>query len=291
MSKISPCLWFDGRVEEAAKFYATVFGDVKIGTKAYYGKSSEEVSGQKAGTLMTLEITIHGLDVLLLNGGPHFKLNPSGSFFIACKDEKEIDETWKKLSEGGRVRMGLDKYPWAEKYGWTADKYGVEWQMMIMPATLQKITPTLLFVDKMKGRAEEAAKLYASIFPKSEIAFISKNEKTGLVDFSSLNLGGEFLNLMDGDGNHGFEFNEAFSLMIYCEDQKEVDFYWNQLTSDGGSEAPCGWLNDMFGVRWQIVSRRMNAMVEDTAKGDKVMAALLKMKKPDLAVLEAAARS
>lgn len=291
MSKISPCLWFDGNAEDAAKFYSTVFPGTKLGKRAHYGKAAAEVSGQKLGSLMTIEFNIFGLDILGLNGGPMFKFNPSCSFFVACKDDVEITEMWKKLSAGGEVRMALEKYPWAEKYGWTTDKYGVEWQLMIGPAAEKRIAPSLLFVDALKGRGQEAIDYYLSLFPHSKPEFVAKNPKTGAVDFAAMNLEGDILNLMEGEGQHGHKFNEAFSLMVYCDDQKEIDDYWKKLTADGGSEGPCGWCKDKFGVSWQIVPRSFNAMMDDPVKSDKIMSALIKMKKPDLAALERAAYS
>ena len=93
--------------------------------------------GKKKDPVMTVEFELAGFQVLGLNGGPLFKFTPAPSFFVWCDDEKEIDSLWQNLSQGGTVRMGMDKYPWAPKYGWTADKYGVSLQ--IVPTVLGKL--------------------------------------------------------------------------------------------------------------------------------------------------------
>lgn len=118
---IYPCLWFDGNAPEAARFYCSVFNNTKI-TAENPLVTMLELSGQK---------------LMLLNGGPHFTINPSISFFVVCETEEEIDITWKGLLDGGSVMMELDKYPWSTKYGWIKDKYGVSWQ--IVPTILEEL--------------------------------------------------------------------------------------------------------------------------------------------------------
>ncbi len=113
--KIVPCLWFDTQAEAAAKFYTSIFPDSKIGTIARYPKASEEVSGKKAGSVMTVEFELNGQKFLGLNGGPVFKLSEAVSFIINCKDQAEIDHYWELLSAD----------PKAEQCGWCKDKFGV----------------------------------------------------------------------------------------------------------------------------------------------------------------------
>jgi predicted 3-demethylubiquinone-9 3-methyltransferase (glyoxalase superfamily) len=95
---------------------------------------------------------------------------------------------------------------------------------------------------------------------------------------------------MSGMGEHNFDFNEAFSFVVNCKDQNEVDYYWNKLISDGGSESQCAWLKDKFGVSWQIVPTRLIELLgdPDPAKAQKVMMAMLQMKKIIIADLEVA---
>ena len=155
----------------------------------------------------------------------------------------------------------------------------------------QKITPFLWF-DK---QAEEAAQFYTSIFTDAKILKISRYGDAGpgpkgsvmVVNFQLA--GQEFTAL---NGGPLFKFSEAFSFVVSCENQKEVDDYWSKLTSGGGQESQCGWLKDKFGFSWQIVPTALGKLMsdKDPTKASRVMQALLQMKKIDIATLEDAAR-
>lgn len=129
MQKITPCLWFDGKAEEAAKFYVSVFKDSKIGNVTRYGKEGYEIHGGKAGSVLTVDFEIEGQKFVALNGGPIFKFNEAISFQVRCETQKELDYYWEKLSEGGDEQ--------AQQCGWLKDKYGVSWQ--ITPIVLEKM--------------------------------------------------------------------------------------------------------------------------------------------------------
>jgi len=188
--------------------------------------------------------------------------------------------------------MELDKYEWSKKYGWIEDKFGLSWQLILAEDEVkQKIVPSLLFVDKVFGRAEEAIKFYTSIFKNSKLESVYKypdNEKA--VIYSDFILEGNLLAAMDGPGEHGFQFNEAISFVVSCENQNEVDYYWNKLTADGGAESMCGWLKDKFGVSWQIIPTILLRYIsdKDPQKSQAVMQAMLKMKKIDVSLVEKA---
>jgi predicted 3-demethylubiquinone-9 3-methyltransferase (glyoxalase superfamily) len=143
---------------------------------------------------------------------------------------------------------------------------------------MPQVTPFLWF----NTQAEEAALLYTSIFPNSRIT--EKNPMT-----VSFELDGRAFIALNG-GPH-FQFNEAVSFMIHCKDQEEADHYWFKLTADGGQESHCGWLKDKFGVSWQVTPRRLLELLRDPdrAKADRVMQAMLKMMRIDIAELERAA--
>ncbi|HEX5221973.1 MAG TPA: VOC family protein [Verrucomicrobiae bacterium] len=128
MQKITPFLWFDNNAEAAAKFYTSIFKKSKIGTIARYDKSGEKVSGQPAGSVMTVEFQIEGQDFIALNGGPMFKFNESISFVVNCKTQKEVDYYWKKLTADGGKEV---------QCGWLKDKFGVSWQ--VVPVALNKL--------------------------------------------------------------------------------------------------------------------------------------------------------
>ena len=144
--------------------------------------------------------------------------------------------------------------------------------------------------------AEEAAKLYASIFPDSRVdrvtALLSETPSgppgsVKVVDFTVL---GQRFQAISAGPHH--EFNDAVSLVVLCEDQAELDRYWDALIKSGGKPQACGWLIDKFGLRWQIVPAAMDEMMgeKDAARSKRVMDALLKMIKIDIATLEKAAR-
>ncbi|HET9038068.1 MAG TPA: VOC family protein [Myxococcaceae bacterium] len=159
-----------------------------------------------------------------------------------------------------------------------------------MPVT-PKIRPMLWF----DGQAEEAAKLYVSIFPNSKILEISRYGDTGPGPKGSVMTVafriGDF-ELVALNGGPQFKFTEAISLAIEVETQEEIDRYWKALTADGGQEGPCGWLKDRYGLSWQVVpAAAIRALSStDQKKADRVMAAVMEMKKFDLGKIEAALR-
>lgn len=289
MKKMGACLWFDHQAEDAAKLYGTIFDGMKTGKIARYGKSGAEVSGQSEGKVMTVEVEIEGLPIVLLNGGPIFKITPALSFFLGCRDEDEVKRKWEKLSEGGQVIMGLDKYPWSPMYGWCADKFGVQWQLTVNPGGT-RIAPAFLFVDALFGKGEEAINHYTSIFPDSKVDSLERAQDGKSVMFSSFTLSGTKFVLMDGSGKHGWTFTEGASIMIPCRTQEEIDRYSAKL-SEGGSLQPCGWVKDKFGVSWQVAPANLDELMSNPATAEKVAAELYKMKKIDIATLEKAAKS
>ena len=135
---------------------------------------------------------------------------------------------------------------------------------------------TCLWYD---GKAKEAAEYYCSIFKDSKIT----SENPMVVTFE-IN-GSKFMGL---NGGPMFSFNEAVSFVVTCDTQEEIDMYWNKLIANGGNESMCGWLKDKYGMSWQIVHGSLGKLMSNPAKGERVMQALLKMKKLDLKVLEEA---
>ena len=156
--------------------------------------------------------------------------------------------------------------------------------------TSQKITPCLWF----DGNAEQAARFYTSVFPDSRIDEVNRSPsdypsgKAGDVLIVTFTLNGQKFTGLNGGPN--FKFNEAISFQVSCKDQDEVDKYWNEL-SEGGEEGPCGWLKDKFGLSWQIVPTALPELLSnpDKEKAQRVMAAMLEMKKIQIDELERAA--
>lgn len=299
MQKIIPNLWFDSKAEEAAKFYSTLFPHSRDGAITRYGKEGFEIHGQPEGKVMTVEFELAGYKFVGINGGPHFKFTPAISFWVVCETEKEVDTLWGKLSEGGAPLMELQKYDWSEKYGWIMDNYGLTWQISLgrLSDVGQTITPSLLFVGRQHGRAEEAIRLYSSIFRGSNSTGILRYgagespEKEGTVKHAQFSLGGEVFMAMDSALEHSFTFNEAISLMVNCESQEEVDYFWEKLSEGGDEKAQqCGWLKDRYGVSWQVSPTVLQTMITDPdpKKVARVTKAFLAMKKFDIAELQKA---
>jgi predicted 3-demethylubiquinone-9 3-methyltransferase (glyoxalase superfamily) len=152
-----------------------------------------------------------------------------------------------------------------------------------MSVTTQRITPFLWF----DSQAQEAVRFYTSIFKNSKV-LASPAGSVMVVEFE---LEGQRFTALNG-GPH-FKFNEAISLVVHCQSQKEVDHYWDRLSEGGDERAQqCGWLKDKFGVSWQVVPDRLNELLtdRDPEKARRAMAAMLKMKKIDVAELERAAK-
>lgn len=277
-NKIYSCLWFDGQAKAAADFYCSLFQNAKV----------------TVDTPMVVNFEIDGQKFMGLNGGPDFKLNPSASLFVISESDQEVEKLWSALQQGGQVMMPIGVYDWSEKYFFLQDQFGVSWQVMKgkYSDVNQKICSLLLFTGKNFGQAEEAVKFYTSLFPLSAIQGIllyQENEiAPGKVKHSQFVLNEKVFMAMDGPGEHAFQFNEAFSFVVECESQKEIDFYWKQLTDSGGQASRCGWLKDKFGVSWQIIPNNLGMLMSgsDPAKSQRVMQALMIMNKLDMATLE-----
>ncbi|WP_372947840.1 VOC family protein [Mariniphaga sp.] len=267
-----PCLWFNGKAREAADFYCSVFKNTKITSENQFVVTFES-DGQK---------------FMCINGGPQFQPNPSISFYVTCENEQEVDEAWKKLSDGGQVLMALDKYPWSQKYGWIQDRYGVSWQLSFgkLKDVGQKFVPTLMFTGEMAGKAEEAIGYYTSVFKNSSVTGILKYEAgegdvEGHVKHAQFSLNGYVLMAMDSSMPHKFSFNEGISLVVECETQEEIDYYWEKLSAVPEAEQ-CGWLKDKYGVSWQIIPAILLKLVNQPEKVQNVVQAFMSMKKFDI---------
>src|SRR5262249_25459297 len=149
-------------------------------------------------------------------------------FFVNCETEEEVDGLWNRLSEGGRVLMELDTYPFSKKFGWVADKFGVSWQLSLA-GSAQTIDPFFLFVGKQHGKAEEAMNFYSSLFKHSSILNIARygagqEEIEGTVVHAVFSLNGqEFMAMESNREEHLFTFTPAISFLVNCETQEEVD--------------------------------------------------------------------
>ena len=270
--KITPCLWFNGQAGAAAATYCAAFKSSRITDKSPF-VTGIEVSGQH---------------ITLLDGGPMYKPNASISFYVGCETAEEFDTAWRALSKGGTVVSKPEKTAWSERYGWVTDAFDVSWQLGVQKKSdiRQKVTPYLMFSGEQYGRADAAIQHYAEVFPKSSANGIVRYgsgdapDREGLVRHAEIELMGQNFMLSEV-ASANVPFTEGISLTIHCEDQEEVDYYWTKLT-DGGKESMCGWLEDRFGVSWQIVPTILTKLMSDPAKAGKAAQAFMSMRKLDI---------
>jgi predicted 3-demethylubiquinone-9 3-methyltransferase (glyoxalase superfamily) len=292
---IVPCLWFDDQAEQAVDFYTQFLPDGRITALSRYPESADNPSGKPRGSVMTVEFEVGGQRFTALNGGPHFTINPSISFFVRVDSPTDAERIFLALAGHGKVLMPLAAYPWSESYGWVADRFGVSWQVITgrRPDGGACVVPCLMFSGAVHGRAEKAMRTYSSLFPEGHIESLERyaadEGPEGTIKHGRCVVHGQELIAMDSHYDHGFGFNEAISFQIMCDDQSEIDRYWVKL-SENGEPGPCGWLKDRFGVSWQVVPSGISEWMtsKNAAARDRAFSAMLKMQKLDIAALRAA---
>lgn len=290
MKKIVPHLWYDKEAKEAVTFYVDLFDQSKI-------LKTNLIEGTPSGDAELVTFELEGQEFMAISAGPYFKFNPSISLMVSCDTVEEVNAKWKALSEKGTELMSLAPYPFSKWYGWIQDRYGLSWQLMLAEGdrARQKIKINLLFSKDSNGKAEEALKYYVEVFKDAEIETLvpydegEADSAKAKIKFASFKLFGMEFSAMDNAYDADFNFNEAFSLIVNCKDQKEIDYFWENLSAVPEAEQ-CGWLKDKFGVSWQIVPENMGELLSSGTKDEikRVTEAFLKMKKFDLALLEKA---
>lgn len=294
---IVPHLWFDTEAKEAAEFYCSIFPDSGIG---YVTTLHDTPSGD----CDSVSFVLSGQPFMAISAGPLFKINPSISFFLnfdPSKDKnarKNLESMWEKLSRGGTALMPLDKYAFSERYGWVQDKYGVSWQLILSnPGGEERpfIVPSLLFVGAVCGKAEEAGCFYRSVFKDTKEGMTVRYpkgmepDKERTVMFSDFMINGQWFAAMDSAHEHKFVFNEGISLMVPCETQEEIDYFWQKLSAVPEAEQ-CGWLKDQYGLSWQVWPRALGEMMRSGTREqiDRLTRTFLPMKKFDIEKLKKA---
>jgi predicted 3-demethylubiquinone-9 3-methyltransferase (glyoxalase superfamily) len=284
---ITPFLWFDNQAMDAANFYERVFKNARVKTSTRYSAEAASATGMQQDSVMTVVFELEGQEFTAINGGPVYKISPSISFMVNCRTVEKINDLWAKLSEEGKVFMELDKYPFSERYGWIEDKFGVSWQLILSEET-PIIIPSLLFAGNQKGKAEEAINYYMSIFRMSSVDRVAHYEAgepgpEGMVKYASFTINGQKFVAMDSGNDAIYRFSPAISFVINCETQDQIDYYWDHLTEGGDIDAQrCGWLQDKYGVSWQVVPSEIELWLSDPRKSGLVMSEVIKMNKLDL---------
>lgn len=304
MQKIIPHLWFDKEAVEAAAFYTSIFPESKV-------THTSKITNTPSGDCDIVNFTLWNKEFMSISAGPLFKFNPSISFIVnfdplffgTSGDNNKaaldaLNAVWDKLSQGGKILMPIDSYPFSKRYGWLQDKYGVPWQLMLTdPAGEPRpsITPSLMFTGSKCGKAEEALTFYQSVFKHTQKGNVHhypagmEPDKESSIMYGDVKLEDAWFAAMDSGRMHGFDFNESISFMVTCKDQAEIDYYWEKLSSVPESEQ-CGWLKDRYGLSWQITSAEMETMMRQGTQDeiDRITKAFLPMKKIDIAKIKAA---
>lgn len=271
LNKMYPCLWFPDKKTEAVHFYLNTF-------------RNSELLGESP---LASTFTIMGTKCMILEGGPKYQVNPAVSYFIYTGDFGEAERIYNILKEDGKKLMPLQAYDWSPKYAWIEDKYGVNWQIDGEEIrSQQKLVPCFLFANEKKLLVREAVQHYTGIFDNSRILlespFTSHAEMPdGTLLFSQFIIEGFIINAMSSLLTHDFAFGPGNSIVIPCDTQEEIDYYWEKL-GDGGHYDMCGWLTDKFGLSWQIIPAELPALMADDKKRDRVVEAFLQMQKFDL---------
>ena len=288
---IIPHLWFDKEALEAIEFYKSVFPNVTI-------LNTTTIHDTPSGDADITTFTLADYRFMALNGGPFFTMNPSISFFVTIdpaydpQAEEHLDQLWEKLLPGAKILMPLDQYPFSKRYGWIQDRFGVSWQLILSdPLGEQRpmIVPSLMFVHEVCGKAEEARDFYLSVFNNSRAGVIARYpeamepNREGTAMYLDFMIENQWFAAMDSAFPHEFSFQESISLIISCDTQQEIDYYWEQLSAVPEAEQ-CGWLKDRYGVSWQVSPRILDEMMASGTQQqvDRVVKALLPMKKLDI---------
>jgi predicted 3-demethylubiquinone-9 3-methyltransferase (glyoxalase superfamily) len=279
-NEIFPCLWCTNSIREQASYYQIVFNC--------------EVEHKSE---LVIYLNLYKQRIMLLGGNPGAKFSAANSMLVIYESEAELNAVWSKLSADGLVIMPLESYPFADKYGWIRDKFGMCWQLYFKAGYTsdQLVVPTLTFGGSNNGKARMAMEFYSSIFPDSKIEGVLTYEQGGEDDIpthiqhAEYTLDGFRFGIMDSSHNVDFEFSDAVSFVVMTKNQEETDRYWEALLSDGGTPSKCSWLKDRYGLSWQIVPVRLTELLNDAAAPEKSQAAfkaMLSMSKIDIKLIE-----
>lgn len=287
IQRIIPYLWYDTQAVEAAKWYVSLFEHSAI-------TDINIMHDTPSGDVDMVDFQLAGLSMAAISAGPYFALNTAISLMVYCPSAAEVDRLYAALSDGGTDLMPLGEYPFSKRYAWIQDKYGLNWQFFLSDnsETPLHIRPSMLFSADVCGKAEEAMDFYQSVFPHAEKVTVSRygeddeRDLRAQINYAEFNVEGLQMVMMDHGMGGEDSFSEAFSLMLMCDDQEEIDRYWERLSFVPEAEQ-CGWVKDKFGVSWQIVPYNMHDYMKgSTEEVARITAAILSMKKFDLAALD-----
>lgn len=311
--RIIPSLWFAGDAEEGGRFYEAAIPGARIGhIERYPTEGLLEFQQDLAGEPLTVDVELPDLRITLINAGDEFRPNPSAGFMLtfSLADHDDpvaaLDATHAALSDAGRELMPLGEYPFAPRYAWVEDRYGVSWQLMLAqdaadaargadghgqePSAEERqaavisddvaarpfAIPALMFCGDAQNRCREAIDHWIGTFAGSR--WVARHEypqqtgpaPAGAIMFSEAVIAGQTVTAMDSGVEQPFGFTEGFSLMVAADGQDEIDRLWHALSAVPAAEQ-CGWCKDRFGLSWQIVPANLAELMSRPGAYEKLM--------------------
>ncbi|UOQ58267.1 VOC family protein [Leucobacter allii] len=301
--KIVPNIWCNRNAEEVGAAYAAAFPGATTEVESRYPETGLlDFQLDFAGAPLTVAVTIPSPNpdaaatrLTLINAGDEFSPNSSLSFILnfdpsdfpdadgpaaaEAAAREGLDAVWRALSDGGRVLMPLQEYPFSRRYGWVEDRFGVSWQLMLTdPAGDPRpfLIPAFMFAGPVQNRAAEAIDHYVSTFPDAAAGSrFPYGAQTGpataeALMFADFRIGEQWFAAMDSGVAQDTTFSCGVSLEVRCADQAEIDLLWDRLSAVPEAEQ-CGWLADRFGVSWQIVPENMGELMERPGAYERMM--------------------
>lgn len=289
-TRITPNIWFQDNADEALAFYIAAFGDDSaiLETTAYPETGLPDFQRNRAGQLLEASFSLRGYRLTAINAGGEFAPTPAISFMLnfdpsqysdPTEARTDLDALWQQLSGDGKVLMPLEEYDFSARYGWVEDRYGVSWQLILTDPEGEPrpfVIPALMFGGPHQNRAADAVKYWTQVFPNSSIgAQFHFAETTGpattdALMFSEFTLDGQWFVATDSAVEQDFTFTEGVSLLVACENQAEIDRYWDALSAMPEAEQ-CGWCQDQFGVSWQIVPNNITQLLQRPGAYEKML--------------------
>lgn len=266
---IIPQLWFNKKALDAAEFYVSLFENSSL-------LDSSPIQGTSSSDAKIVGFILDGVQFEAVSAGPYFNFNTSISLLVHCDSDKEIENLWSQLNKGAIIHRKLDIDNRDLMYGCLQDRYGLVWRLVTSDEIVsQKITPCLLFSND----AQKAMIYYENIFEDSVIKFIDQKQGNHMV-YADITIDDLELTCIDVKEEENPGFTEAFSFVIKCENQVDVNYYWSRLSHEPEAEQ-AGWLKDKFGLSWQIIPRSLDKklMIGSIEQREAVIKESLDMKK------------
>lgn len=281
---IFACFWLNKTIDDALALYQDAFSTFVVESATRMPNSEQ--------TLVAM-VSVYGTSFQLLDGGPQYVPHHGLSLMVKFTDPEELTHAFTTLSAHGTVMMDLDSYPHSELYAWVADPFGVSWQLMLVQdkgSEAPSLTPCLMFGGANQDYAARALDHYVASFssnPRTEDSHLSVKvmypDAPDRVMFAHVELGSSELSAMDSAVEQSLEHTAGSSLVVLCEDQQEIDHFWDALCTNE-KDSQCGWCVDQFGIHWQVIPHNLGELLSTPEAN----VAFRQMKKLDINALKQA---